>query len=68
MKPATDHVWAVRGKCLNCTSDLDIFVNAQHYEIWTWGQTHNEDGTEKFNLDFLGKWRYGPLPRTAKPI
>jgi hypothetical protein len=49
--------WAVRGKELDTHSDEDILRNPQHYSIWTWEQCHYPDGSERFNTDFLGRWR-----------
>ena len=47
------------------TSELDIHTNMTHYEIWRRSQCYDGNG-ERFNLDFLGKWRAAETMPTHK--
>ena len=62
IRSAPPQRWAARGKETDSCSDIEIRMNPQHFQIWTWEQCHYEDGTPKFNLDFLGRWRNGHAP------
>lgn len=52
-----EYLWAVRGKHTDCYDNETILANKAHFEFWTWDQTHYPNGRQKFNLDFLGRWR-----------
>lgn len=48
--------WAARGKHTDRYPHLEIAANQAHFEIWYRAQCL-EHGRERFNTDFLGKWR-----------
>lgn len=48
--------WACRGKHTDSYSPLEISGNRSHFEIW-YAASCIRDGRERFNTDFLGKWR-----------
>jgi hypothetical protein len=50
------NLWAVRGEYTDIYSDEEILLNHAHFSFWLYHDCM-EGGKEKFNLDFLGKWR-----------
>lgn len=48
--------WAIRGKYTDTYSDEEILINFNHFEFYLF-EDCMENGKEKFNLDFLGRWR-----------
>jgi hypothetical protein len=49
--------WAVRGKYSDNTADEIIIINFNHFDFYFYSDCYYKDGSERFNLDFLGKWR-----------
>jgi len=55
--------WAVRGRHTDKATSSEVAMNPAHYQIWTHSQCF-ENGRERFNLDFLGRWR----PQEEMPL
>ncbi|MHC4946118.1 MAG: hypothetical protein ACYTG7_24165 [Planctomycetota bacterium] len=55
-KIAVREEWAARGKHTDQCSSDEIAINRVHFTIWYLSDCM-EGGREKFNLDFLGRWR-----------
>lgn len=49
--------WAARGTHTDRQSIAEIDVNRSHFEIWYAADCYDDQGRERFNLDFLGRWR-----------
>lgn len=49
--------FAVEGKYTDSISTLDIINNPSHFSFWLKKDCYFPCGLEKFNLEFLGKWR-----------